>query len=351
MMQYTRSMGEHSTSMEYVPALDGLRALAAVAVVAFHVRLAGFSGGFVGVEVFFVLSGYLITSLLRLEIETTGRLRITQFWWRRIVRLYPELLALLVCCMVASAALYPDRAILDELTASALYVSNYFAATGGDLTFTRHTWSLAVEMQFYVMWPVLLLVLARFSRSTTVLCLTLFFVLAIWWRMHASWMFGIDYAYQAADTRMSGLIIGSLLGFWRWTLPRHVANAMALMAMLALGIAVSHLSFADRGGWAAPIIDVASAVLILALSVRECWLTQSLSHPILVRLGIWSYGIYLWHYPMARVVRTHVEPSVAFITVLAGSIVLAAISHRFVLRPTKRLLARRLMPSRVAPEH
>lgn len=357
-MRYPAGMVARQTTLEYVPALDGLRALAAISVVAFHVRAPGFSGGFIGVEVFFVLSGYLITSLLKREIDTADGVHIGRFWRKRIVRLYPELLMMLLCGVIAAIALGRLRDVSGEVLAAGLYMSNYAAALAIiDPSFTRHTWSLAVEMQFYLAWPFVALALARLRRDAAVLCLVLLFGAATLWRMHAQSILGADYGYLATDARMSGLVMGSLLAFCGWRPGLRNANAIASMSALALVAAVACLSFSGplKGMWPTPAIDVACAVLILAVSERGCWFARLLAHPIAVQLGVWSYGIYLWHYPLARIARQHLGPWMALVTVLLASVALSALSFRYIACPAKHVLSRRPIPQlrlrRSTPPH
>lgn len=134
--------------LAYEPALDGLRALAALMVVAFHVSLPRFEGGFLGVELFFVLSGYLISSLLRREVARTGSVDLKSFWTRRVARLMPTLALMLAAFVLLSPLLFPQADLLAEVGFSLFYLSNYSRVLWESPDLMGHTWSLAVEMQY-----------------------------------------------------------------------------------------------------------------------------------------------------------------------------------------------------------
>ncbi|MFD0823325.1 acyltransferase family protein, partial [Micromonospora zhanjiangensis] len=169
-------MSDHGRRFTYQPALDGLRALAVAAVLAFHGGVAALPGGFLGVDAFFVLSGFLITSLLLAEHRATGRLDLVAFWGRRVRRLLPALLVVLVVALLVSRRLLPATeigALRWDALAALGYVANwrmadrdgdYFAATGSPSPL-QHTWSLGIEEQFYLLWPVLVAVLLGWAAG------------------------------------------------------------------------------------------------------------------------------------------------------------------------------------------
>lgn len=196
--------------MPYNPALDGLRALAVLLALAFHSRIEGFHGGFFGVDVFFVLSGYLITRLLANQHSATGTINVPAFYLRRLHRLYPALLPFLGAYLIAGPLAFPNRQdhARDALVA-ATYLSDYGFAFWKIPWLVQHTWSLSVEEHFYLAWPVaLLLVLRPPGRywAPVVLSLT---VAATLWRWHV--VLNVDpwhQPYYRFDTRLSGLLLG-----------------------------------------------------------------------------------------------------------------------------------------------
>lgn len=175
------------THQGYRPALDGIRALAALTVAVYHARFPGLPGGFFGVDVFFVLSGYLITRLLLDEQARSGGLRLDRFIVRRVRRLLPALLLMLLVYLLAAPWLFPDVAFAKHLRdafLSAIYVVNYAAALGAGVSVLGHVWSLAVEMQFYLLWPLVLLGLLRLPRPVAMGVILVLYMLATamrWW--------------------------------------------------------------------------------------------------------------------------------------------------------------------------
>ena len=203
------------------PALDGLRALAVIAVIAYHSEFRGTPAGFLGVDLFFVLSGYLITTLLIIEHNATGRVDLVNFWIRRARRLLPALV-LMVTTLVAVSLAVPDLFALDSLrrdvVSSLLYVQNWNSLLGGDSYFAMfdepspliHAWSLAIEEQWYVVWPVLFLVLYRIVPKTfipaVIAGLAACSALAMAFTADSS---DLSRAYFGTDTRVQALLIGA----------------------------------------------------------------------------------------------------------------------------------------------
>lgn len=317
-----------------------MRAVAAFTVVAFHVWLPGFAGGFIGVDVFFVLSGYLITTLLVGEIERTGTIAVRAFWWRRLVRLLPAMLLMLACVALVMPALFPDHAVLTEMLFSGFYISNLTHVLLDLPQVTGHTWSLAMEMQFYLLWPLIILGLVRFApRQTTAVLLALFVAVTLWrW-----WVYDPQdslRAYFGPDTRGTGLILGAALATSRWRPPVGSEAVLAAAALVVLGICVLALRYYTEpaSSWAGSLVEIAAAVVVASLAAGRGWIAGFLASPLMVRLGTWSYGIYLWHYPIARVARSVLEPIWAFGVTAVLSVTLAALSYALIERPLRRLL-------------
>src|SRR5829696_6902681 len=216
-----------STRLNYLPGLDGVRAMAVIAVLLYHADL-GVYGGYLGVESFFVLSGYLITTLLLLDIQNHGRVRLQTFWLRRARRLLPALFVMVAGSLAITAILLPDEfaALMRDAFAAIAYVTNWYLIASGQSYFDaaerppllQHLWSLAIEEQFYLIWPLLFAALMRFVRARGTLVLTLIIALGsaalMWWLYDP----GADPSriYYGTDTRSAGLLLGATLAFvWR----------------------------------------------------------------------------------------------------------------------------------------
>jgi peptidoglycan/LPS O-acetylase OafA/YrhL len=298
--------------MKYVPGLDGLRALAVLGVVLCHSGAGWARGGFIGVDVFFVLSGYLITRLLA---ETQPTLR--QFYYRRLRRLTPPLALMLAAYLVVFSQIRPDHDNSIEAGLSILYLSDYAATFWGLPEYLRHTWSLSVEEHFYLLWP---LVFYRFRP--TVKMLTVAFVLATLWRLGiGSW----GEFYMRFDARLSGLILGCLIAHF----PRDKFPAWP--GLLALAFLAVYMRWADdyTQGPGITTAEIAAAVAVLGAAPK--WLESA----PLTYLGKLSYGIYLWHYPIARLMDGQLWPHVLAVT-LPASILLAALSYHTLEAYTRR---------------
>ncbi len=279
--------------MRYNPALDGLRAIAVALVLAFHARLFGGFGGFFGVDVFFVLSGYLITRILAEQHVETGSLRIGTFYVRRLRRLYPALLLLLAVYLAAAPWVFPEHANhLRDAAVAGLYLSDYGFALWRVPWYLQHTWSLSVEEHFYLVWPMVLMVVFRLPRHWWAPAVFLLAVAATLWRWHVALNDDAWYQpYYRFDTRLSGILLGAAAGLWNPSLPK----AAAPMGALLLGIAVTQAHVKEMAAltsWMA-MAEIGAALLVLgAHHVRALRWTP------LVWVGKLSYGIYLWHFPI-----------------------------------------------------
>lgn len=335
--------------MPYNPALDGVRAVAVLVVVAFHCGVPGMLGGMIGVDLFFVLSGLLITTILRNELEATGTISLRVFYWKRMLRLWPPLALFLVAYYFAGRILFAGIDVRADTAIAALYLSDYFMAIWQTPLEICHTWSLAVEEHFYIVWPVLLLATRRFSARHMVCGLSAGFVFATAWRIVDAFIWDDWYwTYYRFDTRMSGLILGSLLAVIKWRPSARDAAIAGRYSLYVLILATIMLRTGTMGSllWGVIVADLAAAGLILSLvSGHYTPLARSLSHPVLRYLGLISYSIYLWHYPLARVLRDQFNPIVAFIVVAAAAIAIAALSYHLVERPLKIFRRRELLVS------
>ncbi|NNU43815.1 acyltransferase family protein [Ramlibacter montanisoli] len=321
--------------MTYNPALDGMRAFAILLVAMFHTRAPMALGGYIGVDIFFVLSGFLITSLLLAELDATGRVALASFWRRRFWRLTPPLLAMLAVYLLLAPLAWPEVANhgLQALLA-ALYVSDYSAAFWGVPRQLSHTWSLSVEMHFYLLWPlVLVFAYRRWKGGSLVPVLAVAYLLASMLRWVCtikgqSW----EQVYYRTDTHLSGLLLGSWLAValrdpaWRDGLQQ------ALPWLLWLPVAaIVCLQYMWRDlwmqMWGFSLVELAAAAVVLAVQRPSSQLSLMLSRPVLVWLGKMSYGIYLWHFPVFLYLRVRHTWGEVMIIGLSLSVALAALSH------------------------
>jgi peptidoglycan/LPS O-acetylase OafA/YrhL len=301
--------------VKYNPALDGLRALAVLAVVAVHAKVPGFSGGFVGVDLFFVLSGYLITQVLAENPD------LRRFYWHRARRLIPPLALMLAAYLAIFPLLRPEGRHWSDAGLAFFYLSDYAYAFWRMPEYLNHTWSLSVEEHFYLLWPLVFL-----SFRPSIKQLAVAYVLATLWRwQHPVWI----EAYVRFDMRLSGLILGCLIA----QIPRDRFPAWPGLLALAVAVVVMPSGTNIAQGPGIMLVELAAAVAILGRPPE--WLPK-LAYP-----GKLSYGIYLWHYPIARVLREWGWSwQATFAVTLLLSVALAALSYHtievWVRRPVKR---------------
>jgi len=323
--------------MRYNPALDGLRALSILAVLMFHCGVPLARGGFVGVDVFFVLSGYLITSLLARE-QRNGAIQVGRFYTRRALRLCPTLLLMVAAYLALAPLLWPaDKRWLSAALAS-LYVYDY-ALAFWKLTYTiGHTWSLGVEEKFYLLWPLVLPLLLR--TRDPVRWLIGAFVVATAWRyftaMHWTW----SQAYFRFDTRVSGMLLGAIAALTRVRISRPA------LALAWLGFALLIFLPSLPGGHQVQAVTLRITLAELCAFVLIChaaWHGEAsdgkatfLAARPLVFVGRLSYGIYIWHFPFVLVLRGTQPVWVQLLATLAFSMTMAAICLYWVDEPIKR---------------
>ena len=360
----------------YVGALDGLRALAVIAVIVYHFSPSALPAGFLGVDVFFVVSGFLIARLIAREIRRTDRLRLSNFWGRRARRLLPALAVMAVAVLAAAAVSFSADELVfvrKQFLGVLFYVANwvmiaqhssYFANVGRPSPFL-HTWSLAVEEQFYLVFPLLCLAGARLIRRRPIIASGAALVAAI---ASTIWMAVLvapdgdpSRAYLGTDSHCMGLFVGVALALfacspsadttlrWLHSHPTATRAASASAGVAAGAVALTMWLCSDRtlglyrGGFLA--VSLACGWLIAVLvAVPDSAIARFFRTPLLVSIGLRSYALYLWHWP----VRVFVDGSdglsgpALFVVRLALSFALAEISFRLVERPFRNgVIARR----------
>jgi peptidoglycan/LPS O-acetylase OafA/YrhL len=378
----------------YMPGLDGLRALAVLAVMVYHEQFSWAPGGLLGVGVFFTLSGYLITSLLIGQWAADGRMRLGGFWLGRARRLLPALFVMLA--VVTAWVTLADRARLASLrgavAAAVTYSSNWYTIIQQQSYFARfappgpldHLWSLAVEEQFYLIWPTLLLLglfalrRRRERRPGAVAWLalpTLALAAASAALMAALYQPGPDptRVYEGTDTRAAGLLIGAALAMalagrraspWHGRAARVAADLAGLAGLAGIAVMVARVGqyspFLYRGG--VIVLSVATAAVVAAVACPGTLIGAALGWRPLRWIGARSYGIYLWHYPVI-VLTTPLNAGESLpraAAQVAASVIIAAVSWQYIEEPIRhgaigrawaRARASGWRPRRAAPAH
>ena len=386
-------MNKRSELLTYMPSLDGIRALSVLAVIIYHANKMWLPGGFLGVEVFFVISGYLITLLLLAASEKNGSISLKEFWWRRARRLLPALWVVVLGVVVFAALFQREMlgTLRGDVIAALLYGFNWFQIWVGTSYFTsfefvplRHLWSLAVEEQFYLIWPVVMLIVAKFGKRRLPIVSAVFFGLAVILAIYTALvyqpgtisnigdtpnqfmsLFGqsvsrIDFLFLGTLTRSSGLLLGAALAIWwrPWLLQNSRAGANKLFDFIGFGgLAALALmmwrfqtviegtdegtvgyDFLFRGGFF--LTDLASlAVIAAAVHPSSKILARSLSNPVLVWLGRRSYGFYLFHWPVFQFYRRFAGKGLTpyeFVVLVLFALALTELSYRYIETPVRQ---------------
>ena len=394
------------SDQKYLPGLDGLRALAVTAVIAYHLGYGWAQGGLLGVGVFFTLSGYLITDILVGQFAAAGRIKLGDFWLRRARRLLPALFVMLAVVTVWVNAF--NRAFVPgyrgDVIASGLYVNNWWYIFQHDSYYSRfappapldHLWSLAVEEQFYLLWPwmVLAMVLlagwlvkrrrvrelgagahveterpneflsgrARWAMAAVALVLATASAIEMAMLYHPG--YDPTRVYEGTDTRAFGLLIGAAVAMVYPTRrgartlsagSRRLLDAAGLAGLVVVVLLVwrtnEYSDFMFRGGL--ELLSVATALVVAAAATPGGLLGRALGWTPMRWIGVRSYGIYLWHYPIivltaaAGTVGTPVS-AVRAVILVAVTVAIAAASWRFVEDPIRRGSYRRTAPAPAA---
>jgi len=355
--------------LAYVPALDGVRALAIIAVMLYHGGLGWLPGGFLGVDIFFVLSGYLITSLLINEFVGSGKINLKAFYFSRMRRLLPALFFMLFIVFTYSAFFMKDAvaSTLRDLPWAMGGLSNwwfvfhqqdYFEAIGRPILL-QHTWSLAVEAQFYLVWPLVLLLLmpiagTRSVRMVAFVCamISAGIMFLLGWNFEAASSMSMSHMYFGTDTHSMGLFLGAALATgWQpkpaseraggssyWGLSALVG--FVVLAALALMFLRVNESTGDFYVIGFPLVGLLSVFLIMVATHPALGIGRLLGSQPLRWIGERSYGMYLWHWPIFQATRSGVDLSLTGVPNLIFRIALTAIaaeiSYRYIEMPVRR---------------
>ncbi|KAF6587035.1 acyltransferase family protein [Paenibacillus sp. EKM211P] len=352
-----------SPQRRYMPGLDGLRALAVIAVIVYHLNPDWLPGGLLGVGVFFTLSGYLITDILVSQWDTYHSFKMKDFWVRRARRLLPAMLTVVAVIVLCSLLFDPSRltALRGDVPAALVYMSNwwfifhqvsYFESFGPPSPL-GHLWSLAVEEQFYILWPLLLALGLKYMPKRIVLagwviCLALISALL----MAVIYVPGSDPSrvYYGTDTRGFALLIGAALALV-WPSGKLKEHASAKARLLLDGIGAISLLLLFHWAWASNEYDpslyrggllgiaVVTAIVVAALAHPVSHLGRLLGRKPLRWIGARSYGLYLWHFPVITLTTPQVDTDgvhvMRIVIQLLATILLASLSFKYVEEPIR----------------
>ena len=354
--------------IQYIPAIDGLRAIAVMAVIFYHLGFTWIPGGFLGVDLFFVISGYVITRLLLDSIERSGGLDLRAFYLARLRRLLPALVFMLITTAIAVGIWAPDtikRFLIDTpfaLTGSMNWwlvgrQLDYFEAIGRP-SLLQHTWSLAVEAQFYLIWPLILLAILKFfgKKRISIAALTIAAIsgitlMLVSFSLDASSSASVSHVYFGTDTHSIGLFLGAALAV-SW-IPQNFKTEVSKKAqdfidgigvVGFLGILATFLLIDESNPAlykiAFPLAGLFAAAIITSIVHPASRFAPILQNPILLWIGERSYAIYLWHWVIFQVTRPEVDLAGASWAMYSLRILivfaLADISLRFVELPVRR---------------
>ncbi|WOE75292.1 acyltransferase family protein [Alterisphingorhabdus coralli] len=350
------------TAIAYRPEIDGLRALAVLPVMLFHAGFAAFSGGYVGVDIFFVISGYLITSIIINEAEQ-GQFSLLRFYERRARRILPALLLVIVATLPPSyfwmlGSQWDNYS--ESLVAVALFASNilfwlqdgYFAGLSEEKPLL-HTWSLAVEEQYYILFPLLLLLVLRFRRDWLLPLIIVIAGASLGWAEYAARVWPTANFYLL-PSRIWELAAGVICALWlrqggREKIAqksRTVINAAAIAGLGLIAASIFLFTAATPIPSLLALMPVGGTALIIVFATRQSWVGKGLSFRPLVAIGLISYGAYLWHQPILAYyrIKSFHHDTVTLCLLLLLSLVLAWISYYLVERPMRHTLLKGRSP-------
>jgi len=381
----------------YLPGLDGLRAVAVVAVMVYHANHTWLRGGFLGVEVFFVISGYLITLLLVGEYERTGGVNLREFWLRRARRLLPAVILLMALLVVYITAFYPAvrESTRGDFVAGLFYVSNWYQIIAGQgyasseaFVPLRHLWSLAVEEQFYLVWPlVMLLVMRRWRRrlpSVGVRLIGAAFIIAVlvalvfpsgfvplscsaenshgYWHLFGRCISRVDFLYLGSLSRAGGLLLGAGFGIlWR---PLAILRGplrdrgrqldlLALFGFVLLLVLFSRMYLLEDGGYnpwlfrgGFLLTGLLTLTIIAAATHKYAVTGRLLGNKVFLWVGTRSYGLYLFHWPVYQIIRKQAQINLSvwqWLLAMFITVPLTEASYRLIETPIRKGRAAELL--------
>ncbi|QLK85689.1 acyltransferase family protein [Staphylococcus sp. 17KM0847] len=347
----------------YLPGLDGLRAISVIGIIIYHLSAQWLPGGFLGVDTFFVISGYLITSLLLFEYDNYGRIDLITFWIKRFKRLIPAMLFVVLISVIYVVFFEPEilKAIKGDAVAALIYVSNWWYIFQ-DIDYfdqfkpmpLKHLWSLAVEEQFYIFYPLVLLSLLKVLKKKKWVVWTLLIISLL----SAAWMFYLSMpdannsrTYFGTDTRLQTLLIGVIFAFL-WPAfklkakPSMVSRSIvdilgssALVGLLVLFVIVNEQQYwLYSGGFYA--ISLLTLLIIASVVQPQGLLAKAMGNPLFVYIGKRSYSLYLWHFVIITFVHKHFVagqyPFYVYIIDVVLTLLMAEISYRYIETPFRR---------------
>ena len=361
-------------SMGYQPSLDGLRALSVGVVLLYHAGFSWMHGGFFGVEVFFVVSGFLITSLLLDERDRNGQVSFRQFWLRRARRLFPALYAVLLAVAVWAAlagSAEQQTQVRRDIPWSVFYVNNWGQILGdvpyfsGEPPLLRHLWSLAVEEQWYLLWPLVFVALMRIRLPRHLIGSMILGAAVVVW-IYTFWiqsgsptplggppaaLDGVDrtnYMYLSTITRSFGLLLGAGAAFiwrpWRWNRADQAPAGRALdpigaaaVAMIGCASAVATITAGYVYQWLLPLVSILSLVAVMvAVHPASVGFRRIMSWSPLVEMGKRSYGLYLWSWPIFVILGATTGSVSKFLWAMMLTVVVAEASYRYLETPVRK---------------
>ncbi|MFH4935772.1 acyltransferase family protein [Staphylococcus cohnii] len=347
----------------YMPGLDGLRAIAVIGIIIYHLNKQWLTGGFLGVDTFFVISGYLITSLLLKEYEETGIINLKNFWVRRFKRLIPAVLTLVFVVVVATLVLKPEEIvnIKKDAIAAIFYFSNWWYIASDVNYFEqfafmplKHLWSLAIEEQFYIVFPILfiflLLGLKKYRNVVLIfwiISLISLLVMIIISQPHMSH----SRVYFGTDTRLQTMLLGVILAFL-WPPFKLKKNPQKTLTHIIDGIGVFGIFILlllfckvnDNSDWIYNggfyLISAMTLFVIMSAVHPSGYFAKVIGNPIFVIIGKRSYSLYLWHFPVISFVHSYYVagqlPNYVYFLDIILTIILAELSYRYIETPFRK---------------
>jgi len=339
--------------LEYRKEIDGLRALAVLPVILFHGGISGFSGGYIGVDIFFVISGYLITSIILDEIKRND-FSIINFYERRARRILPALSVVLICTTIAAYILMPPallKSYSNSLVSVTTFSSNiYFYVTSGYFETASnekpllHTWSLAVEEQYYLFFPIMIALLWSFGKRTLISILVSVTSISLLLAQFLSYRNAIDANFYLIFSRAWELFFGSLIAFLplnKWNIKQSQREIISILGLMLIIYSILFFNNATPFPSIYTLLPVLGTCFIIIFSDSTSYVGRLLSKKVLVSIGLISYSLYLWHQPLFAFLRLKSvgEPSaIKFIFAIFLTFILSYLSWKYVERPFRNKL-------------